>query len=62
MEAHKYPVLCSGRVGGSRMAFPIPKTGDNKNSGKKGPSYGPFYYCSFYNRKKDLLEESLEIM
>ena len=41
-EAQKYLVFCSGCLCGSIMAFPIPKTGYNKNSGKKGSSYDPF--------------------
>ena len=38
----KSSIFCSGREGGSRMAVPISKTGYNKKSGKKWPSYDPF--------------------
>ena len=38
----KSSIFCSGRKGGSRMAAPISKTGYNKKSGKKWPSYRPF--------------------
>ena len=41
-EAHKCLVFCSSQARGSKMVVSIPKTGYNKKTGKKWPSYDPF--------------------